>query len=81
MATPPEEPSEPLVFKPVKPQRVGLTKRPAEGIPANSPADFQNTVQEMVSEHGEQFADLTGWQKDAFQMYMEGDDEAGNCII
>ena len=81
MASPPEESSEPLVFKPVKPQRVGRNARPAEGIPDESPAGFQQEMQDLFTEHGEQFDDLAGWQKDAYQMYMDGNDDAESCII
>jgi hypothetical protein len=38
-------------------------------------------AQEVASEYGEQFDDLTGWQKDAYQMYLDGNDEAESCII
>jgi hypothetical protein len=81
MDSPPEETSEPLVFKPTKPQRVGLHKRPSEGIAAESPAAFQEEAQAIASEYGEQFDDLTGWQKSAYQMYLDGNDEAESCII
>ena len=81
MSSPPEESSEPLVFKPTKPQRVGRNTRPAEGIAAESPAAFQQEAQEIASEYGEQFDDLTGWQRDAYQMYINGNDDAESCII
>jgi hypothetical protein len=81
MASPPEETSEPLVFKPTKPQRVGRNTRPAEGIAAESPAAFQEEAQAIASEYGEQFDDLSGWQRDAYQMYINGNDEAEGCII
>ena len=81
MASPPEESSEPLVFKPTKPQRVGRNTRPAEGIAAESPAAFEMEAQEIASEFGEQFSDLTGWQRDAYQMFIDGADEAESCII
>jgi hypothetical protein len=81
MASPPEESSDPLVFKPTKPQRVGRNTRPAEGIPAESATAFQLDAQEIASEYGDQFDDLTGWQKDAYQMYIDGNDDAESCII
>jgi hypothetical protein len=80
-AAPNDQPDEVLVFKPVKPQRVGLNRRPAEGIPDESPAGFQQEMQDLFTEHGEQFDDLAGWQKDAYQMYMDGNDDAESCII
>jgi hypothetical protein len=80
-AAPSEQPDELLVFKPVKPQRVGRNARPAEGIAAESPAAFQQEAQEIASEYGDQFDDLTGWQKDAYQMYIDGNDDAESCII
>jgi len=80
-AAPNEQPDEVLVFKPVKPQRVGRNARPAEGIPDESPAGFQQEMQDLFTEHGEQFDDLAGWQKDAYQMYMDGSDDAESCII
>jgi hypothetical protein len=80
-AAPSEQPDEVLVFKPVKPQRVGRNARPAEGIAAESPAAFQQEAQEIASEYGEQFDDLSGWEKDAYQMYIDGNDDAESCII
>ena len=60
---------------------VGRNTRPAEGIAAESPAAFQQEAQEIASEYGDQFDDLAGWQKDAYQMYIDGNDDAESCII
>lgn len=79
-----KESAKPPIFTPSKPQRVGQHKHvPAEGIPDESASACYHEVYEAYEE-GQIDApptELTGWQMDAIQHAIDGDEGYFDCII
>jgi hypothetical protein len=79
-----KEGAKPPVFTPSKPQRVGQhRKMPVEGIPEESASGIYHEVLEAYEEGYAEAppTPLTGWQMDAIQHALDGDEGYDSCII
>jgi hypothetical protein len=79
-----KEGAKPPVFTPSKPQRVGQHRNmPVEGIPEESASGVYHEVLEAYEEGYAEAppTPLTGWQMDAIQHALDGDEGYDSCII